>query len=117
MNHFGRDKSERKSNSFNITSGQISVSLYWPLIKRRMTMINNLKPGARAYIIESNRSIREVTIKRISGNLCLVTYGSGGGIQIGKHRLFPDRDAAEGYMDELKAKERKISFSVGRYDY
>ena len=71
-------------------------------------MIDNLKPGARADIIESNRSVREVTIKRISGNLCLVTYESGGGIQIGKHRLFPDRDAAEGYMEDLKAKGRNI---------
>lgn len=78
-------------------------------------MNDNLEPGARAYIIESNRFVREVTIKRISGNLCLVTYEGGGGIQIGKHRLFPDRDAAEGYIDELKARAHKPQFSVGRY--
>ena len=71
------------------------------------TMKNELKPGARAYIIESNRIIREVTIKRISGNLCLVLLNDGGGIQIGRHRLFLARDAAEGYLTEIKQKRRK----------
>ena len=70
-------------------------------------MTDELKPGTRAYIIESNRTVREVLIKRISGNLCLVLFGTGRGIQVGRHRLFSSKDAAEGYLTELKGKYDK----------
>ena len=80
-------------------------------------MTDDLKPGARAYIIESNREVREVLIKRISGNLCLILFGAGSGIQVGRHRLFSSKDAAEGYLAELKSKQRKAYSFDTMYRY
>lgn len=78
-------------------------------------MTDGFKPGARAYIIESNHSIRAVTIKRISGSLCLVTFDNGGGIQIGRHRLFLAKDAAEDYLAQQKVKKKKTYSFVNSF--
>ena len=55
-----------------------------------------MKVGDKAYIIESNCTIREVEIKRCSGGLFLVRFtDSGGGIQVRRNRLFATREEAE----------------------
>lgn len=55
-----------------------------------------LKAGDTAYIIESNRIIREVEIKNCSGGMYLIRFkDSGGGIKVKEHRLFVSRDEAE----------------------
>ncbi len=55
-----------------------------------------MRVGDKAYIIESNRTIREVEIKRCSGGLFLVRFtDSGGGIQVRRNRLFATHEEAE----------------------
>ena len=55
-----------------------------------------LKAGDTAYIIESNRIIREVEIKNCSGGMYLIRFmDTGGGIKVKEHRLFVSRDEAE----------------------
>ena len=55
-----------------------------------------MKVGDMAYIIESNRIIREVKIVRCSGGIFLVKFlDTGGGIQVKRHRLFATREEAE----------------------
>ena len=46
-----------------------------------------MKVGDTAYIVESNRYVREVEICRCSGGMFLVRFtDSGGGIQVKAHR-------------------------------
>ncbi len=54
-----------------------------------------MKVGNTAYIVESNRYVREVEIRRCSGGMFLVRFtDSGGGIQVKAHRLFATREEA-----------------------
>ena len=53
-----------------------------------------MKVGDRAYIIENNISIREVIITRINGNLVLVKFSYGKGIQISRSRIYGSKDSA-----------------------
>lgn len=55
----------------------------------------NFQNGSHAYIIESNRTIREVTVVRRSGDFYLVRFDSNGGIQIRGTRLFATKEEAE----------------------
>ena len=55
-----------------------------------------MRVGDTAYIVESNRIIREVKIIRCSGGIFLVKFpDTGGGIQVKRHRLFATREEAE----------------------
>ena len=55
-----------------------------------------MKVGDVAYIVESNRIIREVKIVRCSGGIFLVKFpDTGGGIQVKRHRLFATKEEAE----------------------
>ena len=47
-----------------------------------------MKVGDRVYFIENNMNVRCVTIKRIRGDLILIKFNNGGGIQVHKSRLF-----------------------------
>ena len=53
------------------------------------------KVGDTVYLIESNRLIRECTVKKVSGNLYVVRFVNGGGIQVKEHRLFATQEEAE----------------------
>lgn len=53
-----------------------------------------MKVGDTVYIVTNNSNITEVTVKRISGNLCVVRFNNGGGIQIPKSRLFETPEQA-----------------------
>ncbi len=66
-----------------------------------------LKAGDTAYIIESNRIIREVEIKNCSGGMYLIRFkDSGGGIKVKEHRLFVSRGEAEAsILTGVKAKK------------
>lgn len=71
-----------------------------------------LKAGDTAYIIESNRIIREVEIKNCSGGMYLIRFkDSGGGIRVKEHRLFVSRGEAEASIS-TGAKAKKSP-----YDY
>lgn len=72
-----------------------------------------MKHGDTAFIIESNRLIREVEIIRYSGGLYLIRFkDSVGGIQIRKNRLFSTREGAEENMPQHSQKRHRIP-----YDY
>lgn len=53
-----------------------------------------MKIGDTVYIVTNNSNITEVTVKRINGNLCVVRFNNGGGIQIPKSRLFETPEQA-----------------------
>ncbi len=71
-----------------------------------------LKAGDTAYIIESNRIIREVEIKNCSGGMYLIRFkDSGGGIKVKEHRLFISRDEAEASISTgVKAKKSPYDY-------
>ena len=51
--------------------------------------------GSKAFIIESNRILREVTIVRKNSDFYIVRFDNNGSIQLRKSRIFPTREAAE----------------------
>lgn len=53
------------------------------------------KVGDTVFLIESNRLIRECTVKKVSGSLYVVRFANGGGIQVKEHRLFATQEEAE----------------------
>ena len=54
------------------------------------------KAGDTAFIVESNRFIREVEIKSCAGGMYLIKFkDSGGGIKVKEHRLFSTKEDAE----------------------
>lgn len=70
-----------------------------------------MKPGDTAFIIESNRLIREVEIIRCSGGLYLIRFkDSGGGIQVRKNRLFPTMEEAEENMPQHSQKQHRTPY-------
>lgn len=63
-----------------------------------------MKTGDTAYIVESNRYIREVKIIRINGDMFLVRFtDNGGGIQVRKNRLFPSAEKRSPVYTKLQA--------------
>ena len=54
--------------------------------------MGNFKPGDKAFIVESNRTVREVTVIRHSGGMYLIRFAEGGGIQVRGHRLFVSQE-------------------------
>ncbi len=72
-----------------------------------------MKAGDIAYIVESNRIIREVEIKNCAAGMYLIRFiDSVGGIKVKEHRLFATREAAESSI-QTKQKGRTKS----PYDY
>lgn len=66
-----------------------------------------MRVGDTAYIVESNRIIREVKIVRCSGGIFLVKFpDTGGGIQVKRHRLFATREEAESSIAKPKEKKK-----------
>lgn len=51
--------------------------------------------GSKAFIIESNRILREVTIVRKNSDFYFVRFDNNGSIQLRKSRIFPTREVAE----------------------
>ena len=69
-----------------------------------------MKIGDKAYIIESNYTIREVEIRRCSGGLFLVRFtDSGGGIQVRHNRLFATQEEAEQSLPKPSPAKKPIS--------
>ena len=61
------------------------------------------KAGDKAYIVENNRIVRQCTVVKVSaGNLIVIRFDNGGGIQVRKKRLFPTKEAAEESVPRLK---------------
>jgi hypothetical protein len=66
-----------------------------------------IKAGDTAFIVESNRIIREVEVIRCSGGFCMIRFkDSGGGIRVRTSRLYVTREEAEA---SLPGKSRPAS--------
>ena len=66
-------------------------------------MTGKFKVGDTAFIVESNRFIREVEIKNCSGGIFLVKFkDSGGGIKLKAHRLFASKEETEASITKSK---------------
>lgn len=73
------------------------------------------KEGTTAFIVESNRLIREVTIVRRTGDLYVVRFtDSNGGIQVRGTRLYPTREDAEKTVPNVKGSKKGYR---SPYDY
>ena len=72
-----------------------------------------LKAGDTAFIVESNRFIREVEIKSCAGGMYLIKFkDSGGGIKVKEHRLFATEEEAEASLKGVAKPKQKLP-----YDY
>lgn len=67
-------------------------------------MAAGYKAGDKAYIVESNRTVRECTVVRPAGNLIIIRFKNGGGIRVNKNRLFATKEAAEDSIPKAKPK-------------
>lgn len=63
----------------------------------------DLEIGSTAFIIESNRIIREVTIVRKTTDFYVVRFENQGAIQLRRSRLFPSREAAQQHSSKINA--------------
>ncbi|MGN8805471.1 MULTISPECIES: hypothetical protein [unclassified Blautia] len=79
-------------------------------------MAAGFKPGDKAYIVENNRVVRECTIARASGNLFVIRFVDGGGIQLPAHRLFATKEAAEESIPKVAAAKPQRGYR-SPYDY
>ena len=70
------------------------------------------KAGEKAFIVESNRFIREVTVKSCAGGMYLIKFEDGGGIKAKEHRLFKTKEDAEASIPKEKSKKTRSP-----YDY
>lgn len=68
--------------------------------------------GSTAYIVESNRIIREVTIVKRNGNFYIIRFATRGGIQVRSNRLFASYDDADSSIHKKNRKKDGISFSI-----
>ena len=65
--------------------------------------MSRFKPGSTAYIVESNRFIREVEVKSFSGGLYLLIFkDTGGGVKLRENRLFATKEGAEASIKKFK---------------
>ena len=66
----------------------------------KKTKNDQLKTGDTAYLVHSNRFVREVTITRIDGyGMCSVRFAdAAGGIRVRINRLFQTKEEAEHQM-------------------
>lgn len=58
--------------------------------------------GDVAYLIESNRFIREGKIKQCASGLYLFAFIEGGAIRVKEHRLFKTEEEAQAELDRKK---------------
>ena len=64
------------------------------------------KEGTTAFIVESNRIIREVIIVKRTGNFYIVRFAnSGGGIQIRGSRLFATMEQLHSLYHDINSAE------------
>ena len=65
-------------------------------------MPNKYSPGDTAFIVESGRLIREVTVIKQAGDFCTLRFAdSNGGIKVRESRLFPTKEAAEASLPKI----------------
>lgn len=70
--------------------------------------------GSTAYIVESNRIVREVIIVKRNGNFYIIRFGTRGGIQVRSNRLFARYEDAD---SSIHRKTEKRTGYRSPYDY
>lgn len=73
-------------------------------------MVKGYKAGDIVYIIESNRIVRGCTIVRGHGDLYIIKFDNGGGIQIKVHRLFDRKEKAEVNLPKPKNRSKQKKY-------
>ena len=65
---------------------------------------SQIKMGDTAYLVHSNRFVREVTVTRVDGyGMCSVRFAdAAGGIRVRINRLFQTKEEAEHQMSALR---------------
>lgn len=71
--------------------------------------------GSTAYIVESNRIIREVTIVKRNGDFYIIRFGTRGGIQVRSKRLFASYEDADSSIHKKTEKGRDIVLHMTTY--
>lgn len=66
--------------------------------------MSRFKAGDIAYILESNRIVKQVKILKCSGGIYLIWFDTGGGIQVKEHRLCATAEEAEAAIPGKKSK-------------
>lgn len=74
------------------------------------------KIGSQAFMIESNRTIREVTIVKRSGDFYIVRFGNSGGIQVRGSRLFATMEEAGATLPKGTITQKRTGYR-SPYDY
>ena len=76
-------------------------------------MVTKLEVGDKAFIIESNRIVREVIVLKRSRDFFTVRFveNTSGGIQLRASRLFSSKEEAQSCLP-TSTEENRISFSV-----
>jgi hypothetical protein len=80
-------------------------------------MAAGFKPGDKAYIVESNRIVRQCTVIRVNAGMYLIRFENGGGIQVKAHRLFASQEEAEHSVTIMKKAATKPTGFRSPYDY
>ena len=84
-------------------------------------MVSKHQAGSQAYLIESNRIIREVTVVSCRSDFYIVRFAGNsgnGGIQVRGSRLFPTREDAEHSIPAThKITSQKKNGFRSPYDY
>lgn len=69
--------------------------------------------GSTAYIVESNRIVREVTVVKRSGDFYTVRFATNGGIQVRGSRLFASQEDAEESLAKNMTNKKRYSSPYG----
>ena len=68
-----------------------------------------MNQGDAVWILENNKNIRECTFIRTNGNLSIIKFENGGGIQVPTKRLFSSLNEAQMEQTRLKPYNPKLN--------
>lgn len=87
-----------RMKNLDIEVGQEEMPNYKCNFHLRRYGMEKFKAGDKAFILESNRIVREVEVVRCSGGMYIIRFAEGGGIQVKGHRLFATQEEAKAGM-------------------
>lgn len=68
-----------------------------------------MNQGDTVWILENNKNIRECTFIRTNGNLSIIKFENGGGIQVPTKRLFSSLNEVQMEQTRLKPYNPKLN--------
>ena len=68
-----------------------------------------MNQGDTVWILENNKNIRECTFIRTNGNLSIIKFDNGGGIQVPTKRLFSSLNEVRMEQTRLKPYNPKLN--------